>query len=341
MFQNSCNRGNCRKDKNVRFKINRNKTDQKLIILLIRVRYITFCKGKVMQVKIVLFKGLILSGVFAGMVWSVFKIVSFFDYFRNLTINEKKDKENRLYEKEWFINILLKKPKAKFAWLIELFSLIMGISIGYLFSGRLLWGSVLGGISFFIPSLWAKREFGLFMDRFNRQLINGLVLIANSLRAGMSFLQGMEIMVKESGMPLSGCFERVLQEINLGMSPQEALNGLVERIPNKELKIAVAAINITRQTGGNLSEILDNLSFTMRERKKIQGKINALTAQGKMSGWIVGMMPFLLMFILNLMSPEMMWPLFHTLPGYITIFVICFMVGIATLIIKKIVSIDI
>jgi tight adherence protein B len=294
-----------------------------------------------MQVKIVLFKGLILSGVFAGMVWSVFKIVSFFDYFRNLTINEKKDKENRLYEKEWFINILLKKPKAKFAWLIELFSLIMGISIGYLFSGRLLWGSVLGGISFFIPSLWAKREFGLFMDRFNRQLINGLVLIANSLRAGMSFLQGMEIMVKESGMPLSGCFERVLQEINLGMSPQEALNGLVERIPNKELKIAVAAINITRQTGGNLSEILDNLSFTMRERKKIQGKINALTAQGKMSGWIVGMMPFLLMFILNLMSPEMMWPLFHTLPGYITIFVICFMVGIATLIIKKIVSIDI
>ncbi len=294
-----------------------------------------------MQMKIVFFKGLILSGVFAGTVWSVFKIVSFFDSFRNLTINEKKDKEKRFYEKEWFINILLKKPKTKFAWLIEIFSLVTGISIGYLFSGRLLWGGVLGGISFFIPSLWAKREFGLFMDKFNQQLIDGLVLIANSLRAGMSFLQGMEIMVKESGMPLSGCFERVLQEINLGMSPHEALNGLVERISNKELKIAVAAINITRQTGGNLSEILDNLSFTMRERKKIQGKINALTAQGKMSGWIVGMMPFLLMFILNLMSPEMMWPLFHTLPGYVTIFVICFMVGIAALIIKKIVSIDI
>ncbi|MCK4532285.1 type II secretion system F family protein [bacterium] len=294
-----------------------------------------------MQVKIVFFKGLILSGVFLGTVWSVFKIVSFFDSFRNLTISEKKDKEKRLYEKKWFINILLKKPKAKFAWVIEFFSLVMGISVGYLFFGRLLWGFVLGGVSFFIPSLWAKREFGLFMDKFNQQLINGLVLIANSLRAGMSFLQGMEIMVKESGMPLSGCFERVLQEINLGMSPQEALNGLVERMPNKELKIIVAAINITRQTGGNLSEILDNLSFTMRERKKIQGKINALTAQGKMSGWIVGIMPFILMFILNLMSPEMMWPLFHTLPGYVTIFVICFMVGIAALIIKNIVSIDI
>lgn len=291
--------------------------------------------------KVVFFKGLILSGVFLGTVWSVFKIVSFSDSFRNLAISEKKDKEKRLYEKKWFINILLKKPKAKIAWVIEIFSLVMGISIGYLFSGRLLWGFVLGGVSFFIPSLWAKREFGLFMDKFNQQLINGLVLIANSLRAGMSFLQGMEIMVKESGMPLSGCFERVLQEINLGMSPQEALNGLVERIPNKELKIVVAAINITRQTGGNLSEILDNLSFTMRERKKIQGKINALTAQGKMSGWIVGIMPFILMFILNLMAPEMMWPLFHTLPGYVTIFVICFMVGIAALIIKNIVSIDI
>ncbi|MCK5535016.1 type II secretion system F family protein [bacterium] len=291
--------------------------------------------------EIVLFKALILSAVFAGVIWGVFRIVSFFDSFRKSSVDKKKDKEKRLYGKERLINILLQKPKAKGAWLIEFFSLALGITIGYLFSGRFLWGFVLGGISFFIPSLWAKREFRLFMDKFNRQLIDGLVLMANSLRAGMSFFQGMEIMVKESDWPLSVYFGRVIQEINLGMSPQEALNGLVERMPDKELKIVVAAINISRQTGGNLSEIMDNLAFTMREREKIQGKINVLTAQGKISGWVVGIIPFLLMFILNLMSPEMMWPLFHTLPGYATIFVICFMVGIAALIIKKIVSIDI
>lgn len=293
--------------------------------------------------KIVLFKWLILLIIFGGTFWVILKISVVINSLKKSVADEEGEKERgRLSDKrEWLIVTLLQKPKRKTAWLIEIFSLVLGMSIGYLFSGRFLWSIILGGISFFIPSFWAKRERRLFIDKFNNQLIEGMVLIANSLRAGMSFLQGLEVMVKESSPPLSKHFGRVIQEINLGTSLQEALNGLVKHIPSKELKIAVTAINISRQTGGNLSEILDNLSLTMRERIRIQGKIDALTAQGKMSGYVVGAMPFLLMFVLNLMAPQMMWPLFHTLPGYVTIFVICFMVGVAALIIKKIVSIDI
>jgi tight adherence protein B len=186
-----------------------------------------------------------------------------------------------------------------------------------------------------------KRLYNKRVKQFNIGLIEVVNMISNSLRAGTSLAQSMDVVVSNSVPPVSDEFSIVVNELRLGVSLEQALNNMSSRLKSKDLDLFVTTVNIARQTGGSLPEILSTIAQTMVERNKVQGKIDALTAQGKMSGYIVSAMPFILMALLALMSPELVEPMFSTGLGLLMLSVTVFLVAIGALLINKIVSIDI
>ncbi|MEZ4511953.1 MAG: type II secretion system F family protein [Chloroflexota bacterium] len=142
------------------------------------------------------------------------------------------------------------------------------------------------------------------INAFGDQLSDTLNLWVNALRSGYSVLQSMETIATELPPPVSKEFERVVQEVRLGLSLEQALDNMLGRVPSEDLDLVVTAVKIQREVGGNLSEILDNISFTIRERVRIKGEIRTLTAQGRISGWVVGLLPLALMFILLGINPS-------------------------------------
>jgi tight adherence protein B len=139
---------------------------------------------------------------------------------------------------------------------------------------------------------------------FVTQLPDTITLLANSLRAGSSFLQGIELVTREARPPISEEFERVVREMSLGVALQPALNNLSRRVASEDLELMVTAINIQSQVGGNLATVLDSIAFTIRERVRIQGEIQTLTAMQRYSGYVITLLPVGLAGILFLISPS-------------------------------------
>jgi tight adherence protein B len=148
-------------------------------------------------------------------------------------------------------------------------------------------------------------------------------------------------MVKDTRPPLADEFSEVLRKTRLGVPLSEALDGLSLKIGSKDLRMAVISMNLAKEAGGNMGEILSRLTETMQERQKIKGKVMALTAQGRASGIVMSCIPFLLLGILYVMQPEIMGLLFTTLPGNIMLAVVILMVSAGVLVIDRIVKIDI
>ena len=144
------------------------------------------------------------------------------------------------------------------------------------------------------------------VSRFATQLPDTITLLANSLRAGSSFLQGLELVTREGRPPISEEFERVVREMSLGVALQPALNNMVRRVKSEDLELMVTAINIQSQVGGNLATVLDSIAFTIRERIRIIGEINTLTAMQRYSGYVITLLPVGLGIILFLISPTYM-----------------------------------
>ena len=157
-------------------------------------------------------------------------------------------------------------------------------------AARSLWvvGVVVG---FWLPSFWLNRRKGKRLKAFNDDLADTIMLLANSLRAGSSFLQSIEMVVREAQPPISTEFARVIREVNLGLPLDEALANLTRRVRSDDLELMTTAIAIHHTVGGNLAEILDSIAFTIRERVRIKGEIRTLTAQQRMSGYVVGFLP--------------------------------------------------
>jgi tight adherence protein B len=158
----------------------------------------------------------------------------------------------------------------------------------------------------FAPRWYLKRRQAKRLDNFNKQLPDTITLLANSLRSGSSFLQGMELVTRESGPPLATEFDRVIREMSLGMSLTGALNNLVRRVASEDLELMVTAIIIQTQVGGNLATVLDAIAFTIRERVRITGEIQTLTAMQRYSGYVLMLLPIALGGILFLISPTYM-----------------------------------
>ncbi len=176
--------------------------------------------------------------------------------------------------------------------------------------------------------------------KFAEQLPDILTTLSSSLRAGFTIVQALDMLVREYPKPASQEFSIVLQENKLGVSLDESLQNLTKRIKDESLELVVTATIIARSLGGNLAEIFDRIESTVRRRERIDGKIKALTAQGKMQGIVVGLAPVLLGGILYLMNPDFIMPLFTTTMGQFSIGVMVFMELLGALFIRKIIKVE-
>jgi tight adherence protein B len=179
----------------------------------------------------------------------------------------------------------------------------------------------------FAPRIYVKRQQGTRLRKFNEQLPDMLNLMVNGLRAGYSTMQALEAISKELPPPINDEFRRVVQEMQIGIPMETALENLLRRIPSDDLDFVVTAINVQREVGGNLSEILDSISFTIRERIRIKGEVRVLTSQVRASGTVLSMVPFGLTLVLWFINPEYLMSI--TMGGtYCTIGIICAVIGL-------------
>ena len=221
---------------------------------------------------------------------------------------------------------------------------------GFIFPG---FQNIVALIAFFLFGLWAPRLYlkyrqGKRLKEFGAQLPDTITLLANSLRAGSSFLQGIELVTREARPPISEEFERVVRDMQLGLALQPALNNLVRRVASEDLELMVTAIQIQAQVGGNLATVLDQIAFTIRERIRIHGEIQTLTAMQRYSGYVITLLPVGLAGILFLISPGYMTamvekpPEMFGLPMGIIFFIIGLIsMGIGYIFIRRIVNIKV
>ena len=165
-------------------------------------------------------------------------------------------------------------------------------------------------LGWWVPRFYVGWRKNRRLAAFNDHLADTITLIANALRAGASFLQAIELVVRETQPPISTEFNRVIREVNLGLPFEQALANMVRRVRSDDLELMATAITIQHQVGGNLAEILDSIAFTIRERIRIKGEIKTLTAQQRMSGYVVAGLPIGLVIILSLIAPTFMEPMF-------------------------------
>ncbi len=200
---------------------------------------------------------------------------------------------------------------------------------------------IFSGVGFWLPSYIMKKFKAKRLEKFNRQLVDSLVQMANAFKAGLSFPQAMENIAQESEAPLALEFELALKEMKLGVPVEEALLGMAKRVQSEDLDLTVISTNIARQMGGNMSEMYDTISTTIRERFRLEGKIKALTSQGKLQGIIVAILPLALGLVLAQMRPDLMEPFLDSWFGTILIVAILIMEVLGGFVIKKIITIDV
>jgi tight adherence protein B len=201
-------------------------------------------------------------------------------------------------------------------------------------------GAVIG---FFIPRFYVKRQQTVRLNKFNDQLGDMLNLMVNGLRAGYSTMQAMEAISRELPAPISDEFHRVVQEMQIGIPMEKALDNLLRRIPSEDLDFVITAINVQREVGGNLSEILDNISFTIRERVRIKGEIRVMTAQVRSSGIVLSLIPVFLTLALWFISPEYIGSFFDRGPvcGWIAVVTVVGMIAAGYFVMMKIADIEV
>ena len=178
-------------------------------------------------------------------------------------------------------------------------------------------------------------------DKFNLQLPEALGTMSNALRAGFSINQAFDSVVEQGDKPIAEEFAIVQQQLKIGMSFEEALESMSERVGSDDLTLVITALVISRRTGGNVTEIFDRISETIRGRQKIERKVKSLTAQGRMQGIIVSLMPLFLGGVMTVLKPKMMIPFFMSATGALAVFATLVLITLGWLMIRKIIRIDV
>ncbi|MCS7011844.1 MAG: type II secretion system F family protein [Anaerolineales bacterium] len=222
---------------------------------------------------------------------------------------------------------------------------IVGVGmIAFLLGGREPLSAIIGGvIGAFLPGSYVRSQQAKRLKRFNDQLPDMLSLMVNGLRAGFSTMQAMEAVSREMPPPISDEFRRVVQEMQLGVPMEKALANLLRRIPSEDLDFVVTSINVQREVGGNLAEIMDIISYTIRERIRIKGEIQVLTAQVRYSGKILSLMPIGLLLILYFLNRDYIMDMFKPDPtcGIIALSVAGLLIVIGYTVMNKIAQIEV
>ncbi len=200
---------------------------------------------------------------------------------------------------------------------------------------------LLGAGGSLLPRMALKRAGVLRLRKFDLQLLDALLSMSNSLKAGFSIIQAFEAVVQEGREPIAQEFDLLLRETRLGVKFETASENLLRRVASEDLQIVLIGIETARQTGGNLTEVFDRLAGVIRERMRIQGRIRSLTAQGRLQGWAVGLMPFFLGVAFYFIQPDMMNAFLFSPAGIMMLFVMLFFEAIGFFFIRKIVNIDV
>ena len=199
----------------------------------------------------------------------------------------------------------------------------------------------MGFVGYMLPTFYVGSKRKTRMNRINGQLVDMLGLVSNSLKSGYGLMQSFEFSSRQMDGPLPTEIRRMLREANLGLSAEDALNALGERVDSKDLDMVLTAINIQRAVGGNLSEILDQVGFTMRERERIRGEIATLTSQQRMTGIVIGALPVIMFALFMAMNPAYMSLLFTHAAGKGMLVTAIFLEVLGYFTIKKIMAIEV
>jgi tight adherence protein B len=224
------------------------------------------------------------------------------------------------------VGLLLAAGGVTACWLVKISWFCWPLAAAILFSLPWLW-------------LWNKRRARL--AKFGSQLPDALELVARALRAGHSLAAGLHVVGEEMPSPVSDEFSRVFEESNLGISVEEAMRSMCERVPNLDLRFFVTSVAIQRQTGGDLAEILDKIGYVIRERFRILGQVKALTAEGRLSGVILIALPFVLFLIMLHIKYDYVEKLWTHPLGIKMSLASLFMQFVGALVIRKIVNIKV
>ena len=196
-------------------------------------------------------------------------------------------------------------------------------------------------VSFPLPRLYLRHKRKMRLIKFNEQLEDALTSMSSALKSGFSINQALDVIAQENRRPISLEFRQLVQEIRLGVSLEDALQSMVDRLHSDDMELVSTAIITARQTGGELTIIFERLAGVIRERTRIQGRIRAITSMGRLQANLVGVMPFILMVILSYMAQDIMSTFFNSIIGIAAISLVCVLVLTGFLIIRKIVTIDI
>ena len=209
----------------------------------------------------------------------------------------------------------------------------------------MLFGLAVGAVAAFGAFQIPRQIIAVMRDkrrkRFNEQLVEALGQVSNALKAGFSITQAFETVVQNGENPIAQEFEVFLQQQRVGISFSEALDNLNRRVGSEDLELVCSAMDISRKTGGNLTEVFDKISLTIRERMRIERRVMTLTAQGRMQGWIVGSMPVVVGVAMIFFRPEIMLPYLHTAAGMASVAAVIVLLTLGGLVIRKIIRIDV
>lgn len=250
---------------------------------------------------------------------------------------QKKKLMDTIFNELILADIMLRPEEFCLIWIVLTF---VPAGLAALFQMGLMPAATLAVIGAFMPIVFIKIKKGKRIKAFEAQLGDTLIMMCNGLRSGFSFQQTMENVANDMPAPIGMEFGKVCNEIRYGATMEEALNNMVDRVKSPDLMLVVSAVLIQRTTGGNLSEILTTISQTIRDRIKIKGEISSITAQGRMSGLIIGALPICIAAVLMVVNPDYMSTFFTTGAGNIMLAVSIIMEIIGFFAIRKVVSIE-
>jgi tight adherence protein B len=232
----------------------------------------------------------------------------------------------------------------------EFFMIQIGITVLFVLISLIRFGLPLGGLiqmiifgflGYLIPGFYVRYRIGHRLKAFDAQLGDTLTLLSNALKAGYSFAQAIDTVAKNAVPPIADEFGRAVREMNLGGSPDEALQNIPKRIASADFDLVATAYSIHRTVGGNLAEILDNIAYTIRERVRIKGEISTLTAQARASGTLITILPLVLALFMYVVTPSYFRPMFENFIGWVLMAIGIFMIFVGNLIIRRVVAIEV
>lgn len=237
-------------------------------------------------------------------------------------------------------NMLLTMPPQHLLYL-SVVSAFVGFVFIFLLLESFVIAFVIGVAGFFAPRMLLRFMRKRRLKKFNDQLIDALTTLNNALRSGFSLPKAIELIAKDGPAPLSQEFGIMVQELRLGAKVTDGLRHMYERMPLDDLDLLTTSVEISHSVGGNLTEVFEKISHTIRERHRIEGRIDAMTSQGKLQGLVVGLLPMLMALAYHYVDPDMLRPLYTTPEGYAVIGVMVIFEGLGFFFIRRITTIEV